>query len=220
MESVPHAIKCADNPQDMEIVKNKDSCEPNPLGPPSSTIVPRKKSARNVVPFRRKKDYQRTDFNKAFDAPIQDPDLEEVSEQFFNEAPLNAYKNIPRNFDFKNHMPSLVKLFPKGMPDKRIHRLAKELIYLPNDNSLSRNFASDIDFAQAERAVLNVNKVGMFGLVLKCSKDILTLALLINGYGFQRSDSECFLFVSAYDFTRLHDNCPQKIKPKKVKNKK
>ena len=60
-----------------------------------------------------KKDYQRTDFNKAFDAPIQDPDLEEVSEQFFNEAPLNAYKNIPRNFDFKNHMPSLVKLFPK-----------------------------------------------------------------------------------------------------------
>ena len=106
------------------------------------------------------------------------------------------------------------------MPDKRVHRLAKELTYLPNDNSLSRNFASDLDFTKAERAVVNVNKVGTFGLVLKCSKDILTLALLINGYSFQRSDSECFLFVSTSDFARLHDNCPQKIKPKKVKNKK
>ena len=117
-------------------------------------------------------------------------------------------------------MPSLVKLFPKGIPDNRIHRLAKELTYLPNDNSLSRNFASDIDFARAKRAVVNVNKVGTFGLVLKCSKNIFTLALLINGYGFQRSDSECFLFISASDFRRLHDNYPQKIKPKKVKNKK
>ena len=215
ISTLPHAI----SNEHIEIVE-KDSCEQNTLGPPSSTVVPRKKSVRNVVPFRRKKDYQRTDFNKAFDAPIQDPDLEEVSEQFFNEAPLNAYKNIPRNFDFKNHMPSLVKLFPRGMPDKRIHRLAKEITYLPNDSSLSRNFASDIDFTKAERAVVNVNKVGTFGLVLKCSKDILTLALLINGYGFQRSDSECFLFVSASDFERLHANCPQKIKPKKVKNKK
>ena len=90
METMPHAI--SDPPEGLHTEQNQESGEQITLGPPSSTVVPRKKSARKFVPFRRKKDYQRTDFNKAFEAPIQDPDLEEVSEQFFNEAPLNAYK--------------------------------------------------------------------------------------------------------------------------------
>ena len=51
IESTPHAIS---NPtEDIQIVE-KESGEQSTLGPPSSTIVPRKKSARNVVLFRRK----------------------------------------------------------------------------------------------------------------------------------------------------------------------
>ena len=82
-----------------------------------------------------------------------------------------------------------------------------------------KNFAQQCNFDKVEKAIVNINQVGIFSMCVSCPKDILTLVLLVDGYGFT-VDEKHNIFLSPSDFTRLYQCWKKSLRTEKKFKKK